>query len=214
MCFRTERQCGGNWPAFAGGCMHLLCEGLAWTVGVIVLLAVLSYVADCWLRLETSTRIALLPLGIATVLAVAYWKLVRPLWLRLDDLDLAVILDRRSPGVGQRVANVLQLPNLLEDDPGASPSMIQAEVHRQADELGRTDLQSHFNRPRFQRLGAATALPALLLGGRRVDLAGLGDAVGQAWLLGSKATLAARTKIGQSSVSERATDYTCLAARP
>jgi len=173
--------------------MHLLCEGLAWTVGAIVLLVALSYIADRWLRLETSTRIALLPLGIVAVLAIAYWKLVRPLWLKLDDLDLAVILDRRSPGIGQRVANVLQLPNLLKDDPGASPSMIQAEVHRQANELGRIDLQSHFNRPRFQRLGAAIALPALLLVGAALICPASATLWAKRWLLGSNERWSQRT---------------------
>jgi hypothetical protein len=173
--------------------LHLLLEGLAWTVGVVALLAAVSYAADRWLRLEASTRIALLPLLIAAVLAVAYWKLVRPLWLDLADLDLAVILDRRSPGVGQRVANVLQLPDLLAFDPGASPSMIQAEVHRQADELGRMDLQSTFNRPRFQRLGAAIVLPAAVLIAASLLWPASASLWAKRWLLGSSERWPQRT---------------------
>ena len=38
-----------------------------------------------------------------------------------------MILDRRSPGIGQRVANVLQLPKLLDDDPGA-PVILEFHV--------------------------------------------------------------------------------------
>ena len=37
---------------------------------------------------------------------------------RLDELSLAMTLDRFRPGVGQQVADVLQLPDLL-DEPGA-----------------------------------------------------------------------------------------------
>ena len=38
---------------------------------------------------------------------------------RLDELSLAVTLDRYRPGIGQQIADVLQLPDLL-DEPGAS----------------------------------------------------------------------------------------------
>src|SRR5262249_13611307 len=64
--------------------------------------------------------------------------------LRLDDLDLAVLVDRRRPGVGQQVANVLELPKLLDDSALASPSLIVAAVREQAEALDQTDLESIF----------------------------------------------------------------------
>ena len=48
--------------------------------------------------------------------AVAVWRwLVVPLSLRLDDLDLAELVERRRRGLGQRIIDVLQLPDLLRD---------------------------------------------------------------------------------------------------
>jgi hypothetical protein len=93
---------------------HLFWEGLAWTVAAVVGLAALSLLVDRWLRLELSSRLVLLAFGIAAVAAVAWRWLLAPLGLTLGDLDLAELLDRRLPGAGQRIANVLQLPELLE----------------------------------------------------------------------------------------------------
>ncbi len=70
---------------------------------------------------------ALLVAGVAIFLgvrAVRRWRASR-----LDELSLAVTLDRYRPGVGQQIADVLQLPDLL-DEPGVvvSPAMVRLAV--------------------------------------------------------------------------------------
>ena len=125
---------------------HLFWEGLAWTVAAVVGLAALSLLIDRWLRPELSSRLMLLALAVAAVAAVAWRLLITPMGLKLADLDLAELLDRRLPGTGQRIANVLQLPELLERGKiDGSPAMIEAAVNEDAAELENIDLRATLN---------------------------------------------------------------------
>ncbi len=164
---------------------HLFCEGLAWTVGVAAVLIVISFAADRGLRLSTSTRMAWLPVGIVAILATVYGKLLRPLWLPLPDLDLALVLDRRMPGFAERVANVLQLPRLLEADVAASPSMIEAAVRQQAAELRAIDVRAPFDRERFVRLAFLIIVPAVVLVGLALAQPAIARLWAQRWFAGS-----------------------------
>ena len=65
-----------------------------------------------------------------------------PLWLRLDDLDLAELVERRRRGLGQRIVDVLQLPDLLDTPEFASPTLVWAAVRDHVRELERVDLES------------------------------------------------------------------------
>ncbi len=131
--------------------LYLLVDGLAWLVLTALVLALVSYGLDRWLRLEPNTRLALLPFGVGALTAVAYLRLVRPQCRRLGDLDLAILLDRQRRGLGQRVAAVLELPSLLDRDRGASPSMIRAAVREHAAELGQIDLTRELDHERCRR---------------------------------------------------------------
>ena len=114
--------------------------------GAVLLAAVVSLVLDRWLRFNLPTRLGLLAIAVAAILAVIVQKLIRPLLVPLDDLDLAELLDRRAPGVGQRISNVLQLPALLEDDAYASPSMVRAAVAECVQRAGRDRPDRHAQR--------------------------------------------------------------------
>ena len=68
---------------------------------------------------------------------------------RLDDLSLAIVLDRFRPGTGQRVADVLQLPELLtEETPSASPAMVRLAVQQASAALAESDWRSLWNKRR------------------------------------------------------------------
>jgi hypothetical protein len=120
--------------------VHLALAGLAWTCGTALVVAAASLALDWLLRFHLPVRIVLMTIGIAALIVVAYRRLVRPVVLKLDDLDLAVVVDRRRPGVGQWVANVLQLPDLVAGRVQASPSMVRTAVLEQSERLARTDL--------------------------------------------------------------------------
>lgn len=138
---------------------HLLWEGLAWTTTTCVCFAAISLLIDRTFRPELASRLVLLGLGVAGIVIVAWQWLIRPLRLRLDDLDLAELLDRRRPGVGQRLTNVLQLPELLRRGKiDGSPAMIEMAVVDDFTALEQIDLRSTLNISRRRKV------MALLLG--------------------------------------------------
>ncbi|HUY32313.1 MAG TPA: hypothetical protein VMV69_05995 [Pirellulales bacterium] len=164
---------------------RLLLDGLAWTACTVFLFAATSLTADWLLRFSLPVRVSLAALAAAAILAVAWRRLARPLGLKLDDLDLAAVLDRRVPGVGQRVAAVLQLPGLLEGRALASPSMVRAAVLEHAGVLDRTDLNHAFD-PRALRRALALLLVTTATAGAFVYLRPETAALwARRWLAGS-----------------------------
>jgi hypothetical protein len=108
---------------------------------------------DYFWRPELASRLVLLAVAIATVAFVAWNRLVQPLSCHLGDLELAELLDRRRPGVGQRLTNVLQLPELLvRGRIDGSPAMIEAAVVDDAAELEKIDLEATLNISRRRKL--------------------------------------------------------------
>ena len=104
-----------------------------------------------WLfRLGLPARLFLLTVsavGIFGFLGVRAYRRWRA--SRLDDLSLAVLLDRFRPGVGQQVADVLQLPALLDDaEVSASPAMVRLAVQQASTALAESDWQTLWNRKR------------------------------------------------------------------
>ena len=85
-------------------------DAVAGTVAAAVVLVAL----DAWLRLGLTARRVLLGIGLvglAVALLIRFVPRFRA--ATLDDLSLAMTLDRFRPGTGQQVADVLQLPGLL-----------------------------------------------------------------------------------------------------
>jgi len=115
---------------------------------------------DWWLRLGLATRQSVLGLtlaGIAAALLVRSAPRLRA--SRLDDLALAMTLDRVRPGTGQQVADVLQLPGQLADSrASASPALVRLAVRRASEALAAADWGVFWNRGR-----TATRAVALLV---------------------------------------------------
>ncbi len=82
-------------------------------VAMVVTAAVLVFL-DWWLRLSTSVRFILLISSVSGMLLFLGVRAARR-WQasRLDELSLAMALDRYRPGIGQQIVDVLQLPELL-----------------------------------------------------------------------------------------------------
>ena len=164
---------------------RLALSGLTWTWATMVALAALSLAGDWLLRISLPLRQLLLGAGAVLLAATVYRRLLKPLAIRLDDLDLAAVLDRRCRGFGQRVAAVLELPRLLEGEVLASPSMVRAAVLEHARALDETDLSAAFDRRAPRRmlwlaLAAAAAVAAFAC--FAPDTAGLWA---RRWLAGS-----------------------------
>ncbi|REK08606.1 MAG: hypothetical protein DWQ37_19910 [Planctomycetota bacterium] len=144
---------------------HLIVEGMFWVVGAVFAAVLVSLLLDRWLRFDPPTRWVLLALALAGIAYVVYRRLIQPLRVPLEYLDLAELLDRRAPGVGQQISNVLQLPDLLTAEDHASASMVQASVLDCAQALDRRDLDGTLNRQRRRKLlGEVGVLLGLALG--------------------------------------------------
>ena len=133
--------------------------------GAIALVAAASVLValDWWLRPEQASRLVLLApvaVGLAVFLGLRLSRRSRA--GRLDDLGLALVLDRHRPGTGQRVADVLQLPGLLSDEQAsASPAMVRLAVRQAREALAESDWNALWNRRRT--LGFVGALLAVAL---------------------------------------------------
>ena len=100
--------------------------------------------------------------GIAVALLIRSIPRLRA--ARLDDLALAMTLDRFRPGTGQQVADVLQLPDQLgESDSSASPALVRLAVRRASEALAAADWRALWNRGRtavrVAALGVALLVP-------------------------------------------------------
>ena len=128
--------------------MQLVVEGIVWGIGVAVFLFAISLLIDRVMRPDLTVRMSLLCIGVAALIGIAVRQLRDPIAMKLDDLDLAELLERRQKGLGQRLTTVLQLPQLIEQDPSTSSSMIEAAVRDDFAALQKTDLQSTFSSER------------------------------------------------------------------
>jgi hypothetical protein len=132
-------------------------------VAMCVATAAVLVLLDWWFRLGTTARLVLLGialLGVVPIIvarAIWYWRASR-----LDDLALALVLDRYRPGTGGRIADVLQLPELLgEPSSVVSPAMIRLAVERANLALDHSDWATLWNRGRTSARSSAL-LVALL----------------------------------------------------
>ena len=164
---------------------RLFLVGLTWTWTVLFVFAAVSLATDWLLRLSLPVRVSAAAVAAVAVAVVAWRRLFSPLLLRLDDLDLAAILDRRCPGVAQRVASVLQLPNLIEGRVTASPTMVQAAVVEQAQALEKTDIGSAFDARARAHMWLLLAATGLLAGGFVYRFPETSELWARRWFLGS-----------------------------
>lgn len=183
----ARRQAGARLTALRGAIRReLALEGVAWALAVTALLAGALLAVDWWFRPELATRLSILPVALIVVFVVAWTRLVRPLTVRLGKLDLAALVDRRQPGLGQRLAAVLELPKLLSDEPQASPPLVEAAVLADAQAVSSVDLTSLLDRRR--RHWHAAVLVAALVAPIALSLAAPGVArlFAARWLAGSR----------------------------
>ena len=144
---------------------ELLLELAADAAVVLSATAAILVFLDWWFRFGVPVRSILLVLSIAGVLGFLVVRASRRYEAsRLDELTLAMTLDRHRPGTGQQIADVLQLPDLLENtdaSTAASPAMVRLAVQRASAALAGSDWRTLWNRRRTAL--AVTAVVAGLL---------------------------------------------------
>jgi hypothetical protein len=126
--------------------LEFLLDLVAATAAVGIVLVALDY----WLRLGLMSRQILLGISLAALaIALAIRLVPRYRAATLDDLALAMTLDRVCPGVGQQAADVLQLPGLLDKNrAGASPALVRLAVRRASEALSAADHETRWNSAR------------------------------------------------------------------
>ncbi len=175
--------------------LELLLE-LAADAAVVLSATALSLVfLDWWFRFSIPVRAVLLVLSLMGVLAFLCIRAVRR-WeaSRLDELTLAMTLDRHRPGIGQQIADVLQLPELLDESgESASPAMVRLAVQRASAALAGSDWRSLWNRKRT----ALSALAVIVGLAVPLSLAAIAPRVARLsvarWLMGSSQRWPQRT---------------------
>lgn len=171
----------------------------------LVAAAAVLVLLDWWSRPGPTARAALLAAAALGVVPVLIVRSVRR-WRasRLDDLSLALTLDRFRPGTGDRVADVLQLPDLLGEPPeSVSPALVRLAVRRASDALAASDWASLWNRGRTAGRAAAL-LAALLVPAAFAALAPQAARLSLArWLLGSSERWPQRTYLTVTGLLDR-----------
>ena len=171
----------------------------------LVAAAAVLVLLDWRLRLGLPARLGLLAVAFAAVVPLQVVRAVRR-WraTRLDDLSLAMTLDRFRPGTGGRIADVLQLPDLLEEPPeSVSPAMIHLAVRQAGEALAASDWASLWNHGRTAARGvgliAAVLVPTLFVAlapqAARLSLA--------RWLLGSSERWPQRSYLSITGLGDR-----------
>ena len=183
---------------------QLAMEALLDLVAALVIAGFVLVVADYGFRPGLPARRivrGVTLLGIAAALVLR--SLPRMKAATLDDLELAMTLDRYRPGTGQQVADVLQLPRQLDGpDPMASPPLIRLAVRRASEALGEADWRAHWNRRRTIVRGLAL-IGALLVPLAFARLAPVPARLSLArWLLNSKERWPQRTYLSVTGLGE------------
>ncbi len=175
------------------------------TAVALVATAAVLVLLDWWFRLGLSARLVLLAVAVLGVVPLFIARAYRR-WRasRLDDLSLAMTLDRYRPGTGGRVADVLQLPDQLNEPPEAvSPAMIRLAVRHASQALAASDWASLWNRGRTATRSLALLL-ALLVPTLFVSLAPQAARLSLArWLLGSSERWPQRTYLTVAALMNR-----------
>jgi hypothetical protein len=166
-------------------------HGLSWVVGIVIPLVILAGLADWLLHLDSLIRAAILSALVATALYWGYRRVLRPLFVRFADLDIAMRIEERWPGLNDRLASTIQFMKMdARDDRQGSPAMREATVRDTIEQASKIDFRQVIEpRPVIRAVAGAAgsiALAAALFsaapGSARIAMARLFDPFGgPAW---------------------------------
>ncbi|HEV3122086.1 MAG TPA: DUF4175 family protein, partial [Isosphaeraceae bacterium] len=141
----------------------LALHGLSWVLGSLVLAAIVAGLADWLVHLSSEVRLAelLVLAGLGIWLALRY--VVAPLVVRFRDLDIALRIEQRWPGLNDRLASTVQFlkPDPLHGHEG-SPALREATVRETVETVKSLDFREAIDpRPARRALGFAVGAIAL-----------------------------------------------------
>ena len=165
----SERLLESRISALRGQVRRLLVfHGLSWLIAGVVPLVLLAGLADWLFHLDVFVRLALLLALGAVALWVVFKLVLRPLIVRFADLDIALRIEQRWPGLHDRLASTIQFLRLNpSDDRYGSPALREATIKQAIEETRAIDFREAIDyRPivRAGSLAAAAVSLALLFG--------------------------------------------------
>ncbi|MBV8130783.1 MAG: hypothetical protein JO114_24295 [Planctomycetaceae bacterium] len=165
----SERLLESRISALRGQVRRLLVfHGLSWLIAGVVPLVLLAGLADWLFHLDVFVRLALLLALGAVALWVVFKLVLRPLIVRFADLDIALRIEQRWPGLHDRLASTIQFLRLNpSDDRYGSPALREATIKQAIEETRSIDFREAIDyRPivRAGSLAAAAVSLAMLFG--------------------------------------------------
>lgn len=144
---------------------RLAVEGVCWILLAAVLAVFATLAFDYLLRLERPLRAAALAAALTAVGWVAWRRLVLPLTMPMTADALALLVEQRHRGLGDRLISALQLERLADPaGAGMSPAMVR-QVAREANELaGPLPFAVVIERARLVKSASLAALAVVGLG--------------------------------------------------
>src|SRR4051794_34970543 len=123
----------------------LAVRGLSWVVGLLVPIVILLGLADWAVHLDAVVRVAALA-ALAGFAGYLSWRyVIKPLIVRFNDLDIALRIEERWPGLNDRLASTVQFLRLGEvgdDDRFGSAALRQATVRQTMQETETIDFRT------------------------------------------------------------------------
>jgi len=143
---------------------YVLIEGLAWIVGFLLCGAVTQFLLDYWSRgMRWSMRAALLVAIIAYALWLLRKRLVLPLSRRIEDADVANLVERRFPGLASSLISAVRFARgEVGRSETNSPTLIESVVSEAAARVAAVDFGAVLNPSRAKRAVGVIALVLLL----------------------------------------------------
>ena len=163
----TARQLESRIKALRTSVRRLLAmHGLGWVVGLLLPMVIAAGLADWLFHLDSVIRAAFLTALLGALVYLLYRRVLRPLLVRFADLDIAMRIEERWPGLNDRLASTIQFLVVdVADDRYGSSTMREATVRQALAETETID---------FREVDRDAAGPARLgMAGAAVALAGI-----------------------------------------
>jgi hypothetical protein len=149
----------------------LAVHGLSRVVALAVALAVVAGALDWLFHLDSVVRAGLLGLIVGSIGWLGLLGVVRPLVIRFADLDIAMRIEDRWPGLEDRLTSTVQFLHLdPADDRYGSSALREATIRQALEETARIDFRDVVEKkPVYRAVGLAAGALAIALGVMLLD---------------------------------------------
>jgi hypothetical protein len=140
-------------------------------LGLLIPLVIVAGFTDWLFHLDSAIRAALLVVLSGVALYLCYRRVLRPLLVRFADLDIAMRIEERWPGLNDRLTSTIQFLRLdANDNRHGSRAMREATVRQTIEEASAIDFRKAIE-PKPVVRALALAAGALCLGGTLLVIA-------------------------------------------